>query len=104
MPSLKETSIRYFEYNVAEMDEILTPDFIGRHPRNEHTRDLAGHKKFWADRARPNVTILHQVEEDDLVAVRVKMGDFEITQFQRFEDGKIVEIWEMYSAPQADEK
>ena len=104
MSSNKETSKRYFNYNPKEMDEILTPDFIGRHPRNEHTWDLAKHKEYWADRSQPNISILHQIEEGDFVAVRAKTGDFEFTQFQRFEDGKIAEIWEMYSVPQTDEK
>ena len=104
MSSNKETSKRYFNYNTAEMDEILTPDFIGRHPRNEFTWDLAKHKNHWAGRTQPNVTILQQITEGDFVAVRAKNGDFEFTQFQRFEGGKIAEIWEMYSAPKADEK
>lgn len=97
MSSNKETSARYFNYQVAEMDGILTPDFIGRHPKNTHTWNLTKHKEHWSNRTPPNVTILNQIEEGDLVAVRAKAGDFEFMQFQRFEDGKIAEIWEMYS-------
>jgi hypothetical protein len=97
MPSNKETSAHYFDYKVADMDEILTPNFIGRHPKNKHTWNLAKHKEYWTDRTPPGVTILNQIEEGDIVAVRVSFGEVEAMQFQRFEDGKIAEIWEMYS-------
>jgi hypothetical protein len=92
----KKTSARYFNYRPDEMDEILTPNFIGRHPKNAHTWNLEQHKKYWTDR-KANVTIHQQIAEGDWVAVRVSTGDIEMMQLQRFEGAKIAEIWEMYS-------
>ena len=92
----KKTSARYFDYRPEEMDAILTEDFIGRHPKNVHTWNLEQHKAFWADR-NVKVTIHQQIAEGDWVAVRVSINDSEMMQFQRFEDGKIAELWEMYS-------
>ena len=97
MPSSKkETSARYFDYNTAEMDKILTSDFIGRHPKNSHTWNLEQHKKYWSE-LTVEATVHEQIEEGDWVAVRVSIGETEIMQFQRFENGKIAEILEMYT-------
>ena len=92
----KRTSARYFNYDVAEMDEILTPDFIGRHPKNAHTWNLEQHKAYWTDRSA-TATVHQQVAEGNWVAVKVTNGEFEVMQFQRFENGKIAELWETYS-------
>ncbi len=60
----KKVSARYFNYNTDEMDEILTPDFIGRHPKNAHTWNLEEHKTYWSGRTA-TATIHEQIAEGD---------------------------------------
>jgi ketosteroid isomerase-like protein len=99
----KQVSLKYHELSSdpAIWDEILTPDFIGRHT-DERTWNRDEHKATWAKHTDAIDTIHEQIAEGDIVATRFtrKMMwkgaplEVDIMQMKRFDGGKIAEIFE----------
>jgi ketosteroid isomerase-like protein len=101
----KQVSIRYHELDSdpARWDEILTPDFVGRHT-NGRTWNLDSHKQTWAKHTDLADSVHHQIAEGDFVATRfTRKGIFDgspieidVMHLKRFVDGKIAEVWEYF--------
>ena len=105
----KRISAKYHELNPDDIDEILTPDFVGRHNPPETPWNREQHRKTWTE-VRGNVvdTIHEQIAEGDWVATRFtrsglwkgKQVSVDVMQFKRFVGGKIAEIWEYWNPQQ----
>ena len=84
------------------MEEILTPDFVGRGNRAGFRWNRDQHRTYWTTNRGVVDTIHAQIAEGDWVATRftrsgVHQGQqfaIEYMQLKRFKDGKIAEIWE----------
>jgi ketosteroid isomerase-like protein len=102
----------YHDLDTDDIDDILTPDFVGYHPDGS-TWDRDTHKKFWLpEEMRSIKDIIHvQIAEGEWVATRFtragpyqgKHFELDMMAFKRFQDGKIVEIWEQYDSKQLEE-
>jgi len=99
----KKVARMYHDLNPDDVEKILTPDFIGRHPTG-FTWNRDAHKPYCSSRRGTKDIIHQQIAEGEWVATRFtrpdmmyqdRQGDFEIMHFKRFEDGKIAEIWEL---------
>jgi predicted ester cyclase len=101
----KQVSMRYHELDARpeRWDEILTPDFVGRHTTGR-TWDLDSHKRTWANVRDLTDTVHHQIAEGDFVSTRfTRKGiyegapiEVEVMHLKRFVDGKIAEVWEYF--------
>ena len=107
----KSIARRYHQFNVDEIDDILAPDFVGYHS-DGRTWDIASHKKFWSSQENSLQDTIHvQVAEGDWVATRLTRAGLyqgrqiklDMMAFKRFQDGKIVEVWEQYDSKLADQ-
>jgi predicted ester cyclase len=107
----KSMARRYHQFNADEIDDILTPDFVGHHS-DGRTWDIASHKKFWSSAGNSLQDTIHvQVAEGDWVATMfTRAGPYQGRQikldmmaFKRFQDGKVVEVWEQYDSKLVDE-
>ena len=98
----KEIATMYHELNPANIDKILSVNFIGRNEKSRHTWDRESHRKYLTNGRYKLDSIFYQIAEGDWVATRFFrrgewQGDtvtFEMMHFKRFENGKIAEIWE----------
>jgi len=98
----KEIATKYHDLNPANIDAILTVNFIGRNEKSRHTWDRESHRKYLTNGSYKVDSIFYQIAEGDWVATRFFrrgewQGDtvtFEMMHFKRFENGKIAEIWE----------
>jgi predicted SnoaL-like aldol condensation-catalyzing enzyme len=98
----KEIATKYHDLNPADIDSILTDNFIGRQGNNLFTWNRDDHRKYLSNGSYKKDSIFNQIAEGDWVATRfVRTGDYngdtvkvEIMHFKRFENGKIAEIWE----------
>ena len=108
----KRVARKYHDLNPDEVEEILTPDFIGRSSAG-FTWNQERHKQSWSKeewRALKD-TIHEQIAEGEWVATRfTRSGPWEgrhievdVMQFKRFEDGKIAELWEVGDRKQLEE-
>jgi hypothetical protein len=100
----------YHEYGPGDIDNILTPDFVGHSnkPGSGFDFNREDHRRFWSSEGNQEIReILHeQVAEGGFVAIRLtRTGTYqgrdiqaEMMRMIRFEDGRIAEIWE-YSDP-----
>ena len=102
----KSIARRYYQHNVNEIDDILSPDFVGYHSDGS-TWDIESHKKFWSSENNGLQDTIHvQIAEGDWVATwfnRVglyqdKQIKLEMMAFTRFQSGKIIETWEQYDS------
>ena len=108
----KKVARRYHDLNPDEVEDILTPDFIGRHTFG-HTWNRESHKQYWSreDRRDFEDTIHEQIAEGEWVATRFtrsgthegKHRELDIMHFKRFEAGKIAEIWEYFDRRQVED-
>ena len=108
----KRVARKYHDLNPDDIETILTPNFTGYHPDGS-TWNRDSHKQFWSSEATSDVTdTIHvQIAEGEWVATRFtragtyqgKHGELDMMAFKRFEDGKIVEIWEQYDSKQLEE-
>ena len=107
----KRVARRYHDLNPDEVEEILTPDFIGH--QIGFTWDRERHKQVWSKeewRAFKD-TIREQIAEGEWVATHfTRSGPWEgkhvegdMMQFKRFEGGKIAELWEIHNPKQFEE-
>ena len=100
-----ETSTLYHELKPENVENILTNDFIG-HLNANHTWDKESHFNFISNNTSMKDTISRQIAGGNWVATAFhRTGTMEgqsveadLMQFKRFEDGKIVEIFE-YADP-----
>ncbi|GEM_PF-2464579 len=98
----KEIAAKYHELNPANIDAILTANFIGRNEKSRHTWNRENHRQYLTNGRYKVDSIFYQIAEGDWVATRFFrrmewQGDtvtFEGMHFKRFENGKIAEIWE----------
>jgi hypothetical protein len=98
----KEVAVVYHKLNPADIDAILSDNFIGRNEKSRHTWNRDDHRTYLSNGDFKVDTIFSQVAERDWVATRfarkfILNGDtvmFEAMHFKRFENGKIAEIWE----------
>lgn len=106
----RDVSARYHQFKVEEMDDILTPDFIGHGPRG-WTWNLQKHKEYWREHAgQMHDVIDEQVAEGDTVATRFrregtnqgKSVSVAAMNSKRFVGGKIAEIWEFWDQLKAE--
>ncbi len=104
----KKIAIIYHERNLEDVDKVLTEDFIGHFYLNEtnaSTWNRANHRKSINNNPSFKDTILVQIAEGEWVATRfIRSGTYEgsfvkvdVMAFKRFENGKIAEIWEIFS-------
>lgn len=92
----------YHELNPADIDQILTEDFIGRNEKNRFTWNREDHRGWLSSESFKKDSIFQQIAEGDWVATRFKRTmdwdgrriEVEAMHFKRFENGKIAEIWE----------
>ena len=103
--SNKKLAVKYHELNPDDINEILSEDFTGH--VNERTWNREDHRRVWTQNEyKAEDKILFMVAENNLVAVRfIRTGEIEgesfnaeVMQFMRFENEKIVEVWEVYDA------
>jgi ketosteroid isomerase-like protein len=95
----------YHNLNQNDVEKILTPDFIGRHPTG-YTWDRESHKNFVTNDLTE--MIHEQIAEGDWVATRfTRTGtvgnnpiDVETVHFKRFRDGKISEVLAYFDSKQ----
>ncbi len=93
----------YHDLDPANIDVIFTEDFTGR-GENGHTWDRESHREFLSNGRYKVDEISRQIAEGDLVATMftrtMEYGGDTVSapmmHFKRFEDGKIVEVWEYY--------
>ncbi|MHC4621331.1 MAG: ester cyclase [Planctomycetota bacterium] len=105
----KEVARRYHDLNPDEVEDILTPDFIGRHSSG-WTWNRDNHKDYWSQERDFKDTIHEQIAEGEWVATRfTRTGthqdrhvEVDAMHFKRFEDGKIAEIWEYFDSKQLE--
>jgi predicted ester cyclase len=106
----KRVARLYHKLNPEEIDVILFPDFVGYHPDGSTwTRD--DHRRTWSEEHNIKDTIHVQIAEGEWVATRFtrsgsyrgKHYEFDMMAFKRFQDGKIVEIWEQYDRKQLED-
>ena len=101
----KKIASMYHDLNQADVENILTPDFVGRHPGG-FTWDRESHKQFVTNNLTD--TIHEQIAEGDLVATRfTRTGtvgnnpiNVETLHLKRFRDGKIAEVLEFFDSAQ----
>lgn len=101
----KQVARIYHELKLEDVEQILTPDFVGRHPTG-YTWDRASHKGFVTNALTD--TIHEQIGEGDWVATRfTRTGtvgtnpiNIESVHFKRFRDGKICEVLEYFDSRQ----
>lgn len=105
------TSIAYHQLDPANINDILTDDFIGRNEKSRNTWNKQNHIDFWTEhKETASDSIYGQLAQGNWVAtmfdrkMRYQGKDIEAEsmQFKRFEDGKIAEIWEFYDTKQLD--
>ena len=96
----KKVASKYHQLNLDDVEEILTPDFVGRHTTgNTWNRDE--HKNYLSKPGKKDI-IHAQIAEGEMVATRFTRTDtdgnleIEIMHLKRFRDGKICEIWEYF--------
>ena len=106
----REVCTRYHDLKVEEMDGILTQGFVGHGPKGA-TWTLDMHKEYWqTNRDQMHDVIIEQVAEGNIVATRfiregtsggkhIKVAGM---SFNRFEGGKIAEIWEIWEELKAE--
>lgn len=95
----------YHDLKQADVEQILTPDFVGRHPTG-YTWDRESHKNFVTNNLTD--TIHEQIAEGDWVATRfTRTGmvganpiNIEAVHFKRFRAGKIAEVLEYFDSKQ----
>ena len=101
----KKVARIYHDLNQDDVLNILTPDFIGRHPTG-FTWNREDHRGFVTNDLTD--TIHEQFAEGDWVATRfTRTGtvgnnpiNVEFMHFKLFRDGKIAEIWEYFDSKQ----
>jgi len=105
------TSVAYHQLDPANINDILTDDFIGRNEKSRNTWTKKNHIDFWAkNRETASDSIYGQMAQGSWVATMFdrkmtyqgKDVEVEAMQFKRFEDGKIAEIWEFYDTKQIE--
>ena len=100
----KRVAHLYHNLNPKDVEEILTPDFIGRHNETGFTWNRDEHIQFWTANRDVQDIIHQQIAEGDWVATRFtrrwtvegQYRDWEIMHWKRFKDGKIAEVWEYF--------
>ena len=101
----KRVAHKYHELNPNDIDDILTPDFIGRGNRAGFTWDRERHRKYLTtNRGKHEDTVHEQIADGDWVATRfTRTGEYDgkpftldAMQLKRFVGGKIAEIWEYF--------
>ena len=100
----KRVARLYHNLNPADVEEILTLDFIGRHNETGFTWNRDQHIEFWTVHRDVEDVIHQQIAEGEWVATRfTRKGTFggqyremETMHFKRFEGGKIAEVWEYF--------
>lgn len=97
------TSATYHKFNLDDIDMILTDDFIGHNEQSRFTWTKENHKNYWStNRMEAKDTVYYQVADGNWVATlferSMKMNGRDVKgeamHFKRFENGKIVEIYE----------
>jgi ketosteroid isomerase-like protein len=104
----KKVARVYHDLNPDDVETILTPDFIGRHPTG-FTWNRDNHKNYVANKLED--TIHEQFAEGDWVATRFtrtwmeqdKPMKLDAMHMKRFVDGKITEIWEYFDSKQLEQ-
>jgi ketosteroid isomerase-like protein len=113
----REIARRYHDFRPEEVDQLLTPDFVGRHrPRGDgeptHTWNREQHKQWLTKQmGKQKHTVHEQIAEGDWVATRYtirfevdgKRKRADLMQFKHFRGGKIADLWEYYDAKQVEE-
>ena len=98
-----ETSEKYHELNSENMDEILTPDFLGQGLGSDFKWNLEKHKEYWSkNKNTMEDTIQEQFGAGDKVCTRfIRKGIWkgknvtvDFLHLKTFRDGKIAHIWE----------
>ncbi len=105
----KQVARRYHDLKADDVEAILTPDFLGRHPTG-FTWNRDDHRHFLTNYQMTD-TIHEQVAEGDWVATRfTRSGTFQdkpvnidAMHFKRCVDGKIAEIWEYFDSKQLEQ-
>lgn len=100
----KEIATKYHDLNTNDIDVILTDNFIGRHAKSLFTWNKEDHRKYLSNGESKKDSIINQIAEGNWVATRFirtgirdgKPASVEVMHLKRFENGKIVEIWEYY--------
>ncbi len=104
----KKVARRYHDLNPDDVETILTPDFIGRHPTG-FTWNRHSHKEFLTNQLQDSIH--EQFAEGDWVATRFtrtgmyqdKPMKVDMMHFKRFVDSKIAEIWEYFDSKQLEQ-
>lgn len=100
----KAISTKYHLLKAEDVDAILADNFIGRTGDNLFTWNKENHRKYLSNGFSKSDSIFSQIAEGNYVTTRfvrrfLNKGDtarVEIMHFKRFENGKIVEIWEYW--------
>ena len=100
----KRIARRYHKLNPEDVEEILAPDFIGRHNETGFTWNREEHIQFWTAHRDVEDIIHKQIAEGEWVATRFTRNwtfggqyhEMEMMHFKRFEDSKIAEVWEYF--------
>ena len=108
----KRIARKYHDLNPDEVEEILTPDYIGRHPTGPLlTWNRDNHKPFLTNYPDMKDDIHEQIAEGEWVATRfTRSGTYQgrhfelhMMHFKRFKDGRIAELWEYFDSKQLEE-
>ena len=111
----KRVARLYHEYHPEDIDNILTPDFVGHsnNPGSGFDFDREAHKRFWSNEENQKSSeIVHElIAEGEFVATRVTRSftfqgrgvQAEMMRMLRFEGGKIAELWEYADPKQIEE-
>ena len=101
----KRVARLYHEFKPEDIDQILTPDFVGHgnNPGSGFDWDREAHRRYWSSEQSQGVrdAILELIAEGAFVAVRStrlftyqgRKVQAEMMRLMRFVDGKIAEIW-----------
>jgi predicted ester cyclase len=109
----RKVACTYHNLNPDDVEQILTPNFIGHHPDGS-TWSRDSHKQFWSREETSDFTdtIREQIAEGEWVATQFTRAgtyqgrhvELDMMHFKRFADGKIAEIWELYDSKQLEEE
>jgi ketosteroid isomerase-like protein len=108
----KRVARMYHDLNPDDVENILTPGFIGRHaPKRDFTWRRDAHKRFLTNNSDMKDTIHEQIAEGEWVATRFtrtgtyqgRYGEVDFMHLKRFEEGKIAELWEYFDSRELDE-
>jgi predicted SnoaL-like aldol condensation-catalyzing enzyme len=107
----KKVSTMFHDRNLEEIDELISDNFIASYYHTDpqlHTWDKDDHRNAIISRPSIKDSIILQIAEGNWVATRLVRTSIEseglkkaeLLQIKKIQDGKIIELFEIFSPPQ----